>query len=279
MQYLEADVPREADGRDDAALSVCLAATPGWPVADSLAMLGRIGARRFGLLATTMASCGWRESVDAVRSSALSAEFIAGGVRAMIDDDAGWDASLAHLRRTVDAAMEIGAGTVCFTSGGSGAVSWEDASVLATERFAPLVDYARQAGVELALENTMSMRSGISFVHSVSEAAQLARMLGVGLCVDLYSAWQERGLMQTVADNLDAVRIVQIGDHRVEATSVPNRWVPGDGHIPLARMVREVRDLGYGGLVDLELLGPAIDDEGPEQALARGLEWMRSNVP
>jgi hypothetical protein len=37
--------------------------------------------------------------------------------------------------------------------------------------------------------------------------------------------------------------------------------------------------LGYTGLVDLELLGPVIDEEGPENAMARGLEWMRIYVP
>ncbi|GAB2646300.1 hypothetical protein GCM10027068_27450 [Prescottella soli] len=242
-------------------------------------MLRRIGADRFGLLAATMTRQGWRESIEAIEAGGLPVEFVAGGVRAMADNDAGWAANIANLRQAVDAAVEMGASTVCFTSGGSGALSWEDAASAVLERFAPFVDRARECGVDLALENTMSIRSGISFVHSVADAAELARMLGVGLCVDLYSAWQERGLMRTLADNLDLIRLVQIGDHRVEATSVPDRWVPGDGHIPLARMVREVRELGYAGVVDLELLGPAIDEEGAESALARGLKWMREYVP
>ena len=125
----------------------------------------------------------------------------------------------------------------------------------------------------------MSIRSAMSFTHSVSDIAELGRRLGVGLMVDLCSAWQERGLMQTIGDNLDAIRIVQIGDRHVDATSVPNRRVPGEGSIPLDRMVSEVGALGYTGLVDLELLGPVIDEEGPENAMARGLEWMRIYVP
>ncbi|WP_258195455.1 sugar phosphate isomerase/epimerase family protein [Rhodococcus sp. OK519] len=259
--------------------SVCLASAADRPIEESLAMLRRIGADRFGLLASTMSRQGWARSVDAVRACGLSADFIAGGVNAMADDDAGWSTNIAHLQRSVDAAAEIGAGTVCFTSGGSGFLSWEDAASAVVERFAPLVEHARRSGVALAVENTMSIRSGISFVHSVSDAAELAGLLGVGLCVDLYSAFQERGLMRTLADNLDAICLVQIGDHRVQATSVPNRWVPGDGQLPLERLVREVREIGYTGVVDLELLGPAIDAEGDESALARGLQWMRTFVP
>ncbi|GAA4482093.1 hypothetical protein GCM10023094_31330 [Rhodococcus olei] len=267
------------DGVPHSARSVCLSATAAWPIADSLAMTRRIGARRFGVLATTLEGQGWDVPLAAIAASEQSAEFIAGGVRAMQDDDAGWGEALATLVRAVDGAAEIGATTVSFTCGGSGALSWEEAADRAAARFAPLVEHARTTGVALALENTMSIRSGLSFTHSVADTAELARRLGVGLMIDLYSAWQERGLMQTIADNLDAILIVQIGDHRTSATSVPNRWVPGDGQIPLERLVREVRELGYTGLIDLELLGPAIDEEGPERALGRGWAWMCAHVP
>ena len=270
---------RDLERSDGPALSVCLAPTAGWPVAQSLAMLRRIGAHRFGVMANTLETQGWDTPLATIVASGLSAEFIAGGVRARQDDETGWDAALATLTRAIDGAVEIGATTVSFTSGGSGTLAWEDSAHRAVDRFGPLVEHARNRGVVLALENTMSIRSGISFTHSVADTAELARRLDVGLMVDLYSAWQERGLMQTVTDNLDTIRIVQIGDHRTSATSVPNRWVPGDGEMPLERMVREVRELGYRGLIDLELLGPAIDDEGPERALGRGWEWMRTHVP
>lgn len=57
--------------------------------------------------------------------------------------------------------------------------------------------------------------------------------------------------------------------------SVPNRWVPGDGDLPIARLLAETLALGYRGVVDLELVGPAIKAEGPEFALSRALKWLR----
>ncbi|WP_241665640.1 sugar phosphate isomerase/epimerase family protein [Prescottella subtropica] len=270
------------DVSSDTDLSVCLAATASWPVADSLDMLTRIGCARFGILAATMERQGWDDAIAEIRESGLRPVFVAGGCHAAHGDDHGWDRTLSVLTRSIDAAAEIDAPTVTFTSGGSGALSWEEAADAAADRFAPLVSYAAARGIGLALENTMSIRSAISFTHSVADTAELARRLGVGLMVDLYSAWQERGLMTTIADNLGAIRVVQIGDHRTSATSVPNRWVPGDGDIPLDRLVREVRevrDAGYRGPIDLELLGPAIDDEGPESALGRGWKWMCAHVP
>jgi sugar phosphate isomerase/epimerase len=48
--------------------------------------------------------------------------------------------------------------------------------------------------------------------------------------------------------------------------------VPGDGVIPLERLLGEVLAAGYTGLFDLELVGPRIAAEGPTQASARAAE-------
>ena len=50
--------------------------------------------------------------------------------------------------------------------------------------------------------------------------------------------------------------------------------MPGDGDLPLERLLDDVLAAGYTGIFDLELLGPAIAEEGAESALRRGLEWM-----
>ena len=46
----------------------------------------------------------------------------------------------------------------------------------------------------------------------------------------------------------------------------------------LADRFADVLALGYVGLVDVELLGPAIDAEGAESALRRGLDWIRARI-
>ena len=70
------------------------------------------------------------------------------------------------------------------------------------------------------------------------------------------------------------MRLVQFSDFIVGTLVQPNRWVPGDGDLPLERLLDDVLAAGYTGIFDLELLGPAIAEEGAESALRRGLEWM-----
>lgn len=249
-----------------------------WRPAGEFQMYRRIGADRVGYNARKGDEVGWPTVDELARANGLRVDYVCHGLTARADDDAQQRREVEFLRDSIRAAAEIGAATVFVTSGPSGALSWEDAAQHATERLGPIAEDARALGVTLAVENTMSIRSDLSFTHSLRDAAALARALSAGLCVDLYCCWQEAGLLDTLSANLDLIRIVQISDFRTGTLSTPNRWVPGDGEIPLDRLLGEVLDLGYDGLVDVELLGPAIDAEGAESALRRGLEWVRSRM-
>jgi sugar phosphate isomerase/epimerase len=157
-------------------------------------------------------------------------------------------------------------------------LGWERAAELFAERMAPVVDRAGGLGVALAVENTLPVRCDISFVHTVRDAAALAERTGIGLCVDLYCCWQERGLAETLRGVLDRVRLLQVSDFRVGTQTFPNRWVPGDGDLPMAALLQDVLVAGYRGIVDVELLGPAIEAEGAEPALLRAVAWTRGQL-
>ena len=63
---------------------------------------------------------------------------------------------------------------------------------------------------------------------------------------------------------------MQLSDFAIGTKSTPNRLVPGDGDIPMERIVGQVLAAGYEGAFDLELIGPRIDDEGYESSSKRG---------
>ena len=54
------------------------------------------------------------------------------------------------------------------------------------------------------------------------------------------------------------------------------RLVPGDGDIPIARILRTVVDAGYSGVFDLELIGDAITAEGYDAAVPRAVGALGS---
>ena len=82
------------------------------------------------------------------------------------------------------------------------------------------------------------------------------------------------GLEHTNSLRVDVFRIVQVSDYAVGTLSTPNRLVPGDGDIPLERIVGQLLAAGYGGCFDLELIGPRIDEEGYAAASRRAIERL-----
>ena len=52
------------------------------------------------------------------------------------------------------------------------------------------------------------------------------------------------------------------------------RLVPGDGDIPIARILGDLVDAGYDGFFELELIGDAIVAEGYDAAVPRAVDAL-----
>ena len=259
-------------------LSVNPMAVIGLPLTEQIQILDAQGTGHFGLHAPACAAHGWGASLTALEKAEGSLAYLCHGPSASADDDASWAAEVRFLRSCIDFAADAGAPWVYLTTGRQGSLLWEEAAARVAGHLAPLVEYARERAVGVVLENTMSIRSDISLTHSVRDAASLAARIGASLCVDLYCCWGEADLERTLGENLDRIAIVQISDMLPGDLDLPNRRVPGDGAIPLGRLLSLVRDLGYGGLIDVELIGPEIDRQGPMRALERSVEWLRAQL-
>lgn len=249
-----------------------------WDLADEIAMYGRTGTDLIGLPALKVADHGVARVSDLLDEHAVRLGYLVHPLGAHPDDDKGWDRQLAELADAVRHAHGLGAGTVYLTSGSSGHLSWERAADLFTQRLATLIQFAGSLQVRLAVENTMSLRSDISFTHSAADAFALADRAGMGVCLDLYCCWQERGLAELIAGRTPQIEIVQVSDFMLGTSCFPNRWVPGDADLPVASLLAQVLHAGYEGIVDAELIGPAIEGEGPESALRRSVSWMRAQI-
>ena len=92
--------------------------------------------------------------------------------------------------------------------------------------------------------------------------------------MELNACWAERGLAATIAAGVGSIALVQVSDFAVGTLSTPNRLVPGDGDIPIARILGQLLDAGYDGCFDLELIGPRITEEGYAAATRRSIDAL-----
>jgi sugar phosphate isomerase/epimerase len=119
------------------------------------------------------------------------------------------------------------------------------------------------------IENAPPQYADLHIAHSLRDTVTLAEMAGIGVCIDLFSCWTEADLGNTIRRAIPACGLVQVSDYVCGDRALPARAVPGDGDMPLQRLLGWILDAGYQGVFDLELLGPRIDNEGHLAATGR----------
>lgn len=91
------------------------------------------------------------------------------------------------------------------------------------------------------------------------------------MCLEVNACWAERNLGGTITAGIEVISLVQVSDYAIGTRTTPERLVPGDGDIPLGRIVGLLLDAGYEGVFDIEIIGPRIEDEGYESAITRSI--------
>jgi sugar phosphate isomerase/epimerase len=212
-------------------------AAPGVSLAEELGQLAGAGAERAGLNARRLGG----DPAAAVSHAGIDVTHLGtGGLLA------------ADLGQAVDAAVAVGAPIVYGPTGGALGLEWDDAAAAFAVAIAPHVAYATERGVALLIEPTISLFADISILHTLRDAVELAERTGVGVCVDVHHCWTERGLRDAIGAAAPRIGLVQISDW-IPGVRHHLRAVPGDGAIPLERILGWILEAGYTGLFDLEV--------------------------
>jgi sugar phosphate isomerase/epimerase len=246
---------------------------------EDLAFWQRHGIGTVGVSVAKLERFGWEDGTrlvaDAVGRGLRVANLIGLGPF-QLADPARWPRQQERLARSIETAAAVGAECMVFTTGPFAPLTWEEAADALETALAPILVEAAARKVPFAIEHTNSLRVDVGFVHTLRDAIDLARRFDVGVCMELNACWAERGLDATIRDGVDRIRLVQVSDFTVGTVASSQRLVPGDGDIPIARILGAVIDAGYAGVFDLELIGDAITAEGYEVAVPRAVDALGS---
>jgi len=257
-------------------ISINTITTLAWPLADDLALLERFGDAPFGFPLLKIEN-DLEAGVEAIRRTGRRVACVAASTAdaSLLDPN---DA-LAVLRPAIDVAQRLGSPLCYFTSGRAPArMTTHEACDQLVRALGPAVAHARSRGVRLAIENNSMTTRKSGFVHTLEDSIWLAESADLQICLELQNCWYERDLRRMFREGVPRFGIVQVSDFRVGEELRLNRRVPGDGSMPLEWMIRELLDAGYDGLFEIELIGPALDAEGPESALRRSVDWLSERL-
>jgi sugar phosphate isomerase/epimerase len=254
-------------------LSISAVSSWSWSFEDDLEFWAGAGASQVALSYRKLDAAGIERAVEEVRAAGLRVSNVGELGWCDLTDRSTWPEHRQRLRRAIDVARAWGACLV-LTTGPAPGLEWDAAAECLEEMLRPVQGPARDAGVPIALEPTGALRLDISFVTTFRDGVDLARALGVAVCMELNSCFAERDLLATAAGAADVLEHVQVSDFVIGSLCTPDRAVPGDGDIPLARILAGISASGYGGAFELELFGPRIEAEGYASAITRSASHL-----
>jgi len=256
-------------------LSVNAICFPGASLRELAGYWQALGAHRVSLVSTLVTEEGRAAAQEALRSCDCRVEtimhpFLFG--RPLEAAEESWRAARAALDRAIEDARALGARSMYLLTGGHGTLTWEEAAAAFRAAVAPCVAKARAAGIPLMIENAPPLYADSHIAHTLRDAVALAEIADVGVCIEFFACWTEAGLKESIERAVPRCHVVQVCDYVCGDRSLPSRAVPGDGGMPVKRMIEWVLRAGYRGVFDLELLGPRIDREGRLEAVRRAAD-------
>ena len=203
----------------------------------------------------------------------------------------GLDDRVKALRGTIERLGRLAPGAPFITNTGAHPKGdMAEAMSVVTRELKALAPVAADHGVRLALEplnpTSVNVESAIWTVDQALDVIEATGRDEVGLCLDYWNIWQNAELDAAITRAGDRIFTVQASDWRTPR-SFADRVVPGDGDIPLGRLIAATRRAGFTGPYVVEIfsidVADSLYDDDLDAVVARcaaGMDaaWAASQV-
>ena len=174
------------------------------------------------------------------------------------------DERVAALRGTIERLGRFAPGVPFITNTGAHPKGdTDDAMRVVTRELMALAPVAADHGVRLALEPLNPTSVNVeSAIWTIDQALAVIEATGrdeVGLCLDYWNIWRNAEVEAAIARAGDRIFTVQASDWRTPR-SFADRIVPGEGAIPLSRLIAATRKAGFVGPYVVEIFSNDVAD-------------------
>jgi sugar phosphate isomerase/epimerase len=234
-----------------------------------------------GLWRDSYAGIGSTAAARAVRDAGLRVTSVCRGGSFPQPDSESRATALADNLCAIEEAHVLGADCLVLVCGAATGRDLATARHQIEDGIAELIPYSRQAGVRLAIEPMHPMMvADRSAITSLAEAVDLVERLAspwAGLCVDSYHVFWDVGLRAEIARAAGSLLSVQLADWVLPIHGqLSSRGMPGDGSIDLRDFVQLAREVGYSGLVEVEVLSDHWWATAPAEAAQAAADALRA---
>lgn len=164
---------------------------------------------------------------------------------------------MKRLRRTIELFGRHFPGVTLVTiSGAAPNADYALAYQTAAQEYKEVARIAADHGVRLALEPLNPVLMNVdTFLCSLAHAGRVIESVDhpqFGLFLDVWHFWEETDAPALIKKYGDKIFGVHVSDWR-DPRAFADRYLPGDGIIPLVKLLKAIRQTGYSGAYTLEI--------------------------
>lgn len=194
----------------------------------------------------------------------------------------GIDKQIEDGRRAIEQAKALGTDTLLVIAGPRLGVDLLDGDRLTREGLEALAPDSEAAGVTLSLEPLHPMDvTKWSTVVTITQALDLIEGIrGVKLMFDTWNTWWDpevgAGIQRTGGLG---IQCIQVADWQHPADNPRDRVPPGEGVAPLSELLGMVKDAGYEGWYEVEIMSKQYGPSNYGDLLRRCVGGLRDVLP
>lgn len=235
--------------------------TPMWSLEEDLQHYRAAGATCFELLESKIPCQEVEEKLDLVRQSGLRVSNVQPAVESFFDVKLSpTKGTLEANRQSLHNSVEfLGRSRICdrfnTISGVLPECSWVEALPHFVREYRELCRRAADYDIKIMVEPLHPIYCGLdSMISTFAEAAQLVDAVGadnLGFTFDVWHVWDQPNVYDDIRKYADRIWAVHISDWR-PVRCAADRRIPGDGEIPLGKLLRALEATGreYSYLVE-----------------------------
>lgn len=246
-----------------ASLSVSETTTFRWSFEEDVHRYHAAGIPAIGVWRQKLSDFGEEKGAELIADCGLQVShlFWAGGFTGT--DGRSYKASLDDAGEALRTASTLKTSCLIVYSGARGTHTFNHARRLFRDALKELVPLAKELGVYLGVEPMHPGCAGdFTFVTDLEEFFRLLDAVAdeqVKLVFDIYHLGLLPDILSQIPRLAPHVILVQLGDAKRPPDGETNRCLLGEGVIPLKDIIQALRDAGYDGFFDVELIGEDVE--------------------
>ena len=260
----------------DKNLSMAVTTTPGWDLGQCVEGWARAGLTQIGVTREKLEAYGPARGIKKIKDAGLKVSSFhgIGGLYTKLQPQR-FEQNLDIARRGLEWSAEMKAGCGLIVGGPREGRTWEEAAKEYMDGVRQILPAARERGIPLVIEPLHPIRQQWMWLNTLKDACDLASEMDdpmVGVVFDFWQQFWERGIEETVRQHAQRIFLVHVSDYKLETVNLPDRAMLGEGIVPVGRLLRALRDGGYGRVYEIEVISGDLERMGYDAAIGRLVE-------